>query len=586
MECLYEDGGKPEIAMLMSDFEGAIDMAWGKSDWKKLDTTGKCVKHGQWATADRTMPNGEKFGHKRAAVWFNHVFATCEESFRTGVGVTSAEWRAKGDIAGAEFLLQLAAHSKAPLCRWPSLPCPFIGSGAGESVNQLFKGSKPGEKRRKLTLVQLVRKVLLVGYRSSEVLREGPQKCREQRTRAENQLLKNKGKMDSGTYVLLRAGLQQLTWRAFEIFSRAAGQAGRHTACVGEWRVWSNYQAIAAPNVKYVHKIVPVNGTWTCVVARTGKPCWENKIRGLFCSHMCAYAQKLIAAGGNFDHRLIGRSSIPRHRAVKATQPACELPTQFAEPRLTTPAPLSDCEVDLSDAVKLLKQCAARAGTDGIQALKQLMQLRLLGGQAGDDCHKLADAFMVARVTRMPAAPREHVTQNNVRYSNHVKSPSKLQKKRDRNKGDVRMYASGRRSQRREHTRVNMTGVTLTGKNVHVGKNSFSLEWAKQTGLLDPVHRVHYISPFTAPRDEDQYSVLNRLGMYRDEVIGLDLEYSGPVYPTKRKRGQVYDASMLILSNRLGTVLYHLYQFQEANADCMHWPGPYVSKQLVNGKWQ
>ena len=54
--------------------------------------------------------------------------------------------------------------------------------------------------------------------------------------------------------------------------------------------------------------------------------------------------------------------------------------------------------------------------------------------------------------------------------------------------------------------------------------------------------------------------------MFYQRVIGLDLEYGGPVYPTKRRRGLVYDASVLILTSREGTVVYHLYQYQDQNS--------------------
>ena len=163
----------------MSDLEGAIDAAWNQSKWQRVKETGKCVIHHKWAVCKRKMTNGEIFGPARTEVWYKHVFATCSASFKDGVALTVAKWRKQKDHVGAQFLLDLATNSKAPLHKWPPITCPHISGGSGESVNQMYKGVLPGEKRVKMTQVQLVRKIIKLGYRSFEVLRDGPVQCKK-----------------------------------------------------------------------------------------------------------------------------------------------------------------------------------------------------------------------------------------------------------------------------------------------------------------------------------------------------------------------------------------------------------------------
>ena len=100
--------------------------------------------------------------------------------------------------------------------------------------------------------------------------------------------------------------------------------------------------------------------------------------------------------------------------------------------------------------------------------------------------------------------------------------------------------------------------------------------------------QVSYLSPFTASTEEKQREILEKAGMYTSPVIGMHLEWSGPVFPTKKKKtAQVYDASLLVLSTRMGTILYHLFQYQDPNNGGLIWPGPYLTKtRLPNGKWK
>ena len=326
-------------ALLMSDLEGSIDIAWKKCDWQKLDSTAKCVKHSKWNVAKRLMNNGQKFGHTRTKAWYSLVYATCAASFNDGVGITSTRWRNDGDTPGADLLLDLATTSSAPLHKWTPTPCPFIASGAGESLNQVYKSVQPGEKRLKLTLVQLVRKIIDSAYRSSVVLKDGPREAKVQREKALEKLRAQKGKICQGKYALLLAGLQMLTWRAYQLFSAAVSEGEKHTARVGKWEVWSNYKSISAPDLKYRHTILHEDGVWSCLT-NTGKPCWANRIRGLFCSHMCSYAQKIIAGGGKFDITIVGQSAIARHRAnlklTPSSMPVLEQPTSFIPGRHET----------------------------------------------------------------------------------------------------------------------------------------------------------------------------------------------------------------------------------------------------------
>ena len=46
--------------------------------------------------------------------------------------------------------------------------------------------------------------------------------------------------------------------------------SAKHEVLLKEWTVWSKYEAITAPSVKYEHKvIVEADGTWSCQVTHT-----------------------------------------------------------------------------------------------------------------------------------------------------------------------------------------------------------------------------------------------------------------------------------------------------------------------------
>ena len=300
----------------MRDLEHAIDPAWDRCDWQKVPSSARCVIHSKWSTAERKMSNGQKFGSQRAEEWYRYMFATCAASFKDGIGTTAKLWRDKGDNVGADYLLELAATSSAPLHKWTPCPCPYVTSASGETLNQVMKQVTPGEKRKKMTFVQLIRRLIKTAYRSCALLHSGPLKSLTKSRQAEMKIRKSRGRVSPGKYTLLLGAVQQLTWRAFVTFRRHANSASKHTCIMGKWEVWSQYQELSAPDVKYRHLIEQSpTGSWRCIIARSGRPCWENKIRGLFCSHMCAYAEKLVTAGGEFDVRTIGKSSLARHRA-------------------------------------------------------------------------------------------------------------------------------------------------------------------------------------------------------------------------------------------------------------------------------
>lgn len=99
----------------------------------------------------------------------------------------------------------------------------------------------------------------------------------------------------------------------FKIFKEMVRSSDNHTAKLEKFVVWANFKGIARPTDVYQHKITINDGVWTCTCS-DGRPCWENRIRGLFCSHMIAYAIQTIRNGGSIDLRAIGKSSLTRHR--------------------------------------------------------------------------------------------------------------------------------------------------------------------------------------------------------------------------------------------------------------------------------
>lgn len=151
------DGWKPRSALLMRDREDAIETAWNACKWEKVTSTARCSTHSKWNVSKQKMQNGEPFGPQRADAWSSLVFKTCVESFQDGVGYYVKLWEKKGDKYGAVHLQELAQTSDAPLCKWTPVACPFVASGAGESLNQMFKSTpKTGQRRKKLTLLQMV----------------------------------------------------------------------------------------------------------------------------------------------------------------------------------------------------------------------------------------------------------------------------------------------------------------------------------------------------------------------------------------------------------------------------------------------
>lgn len=141
----------------MRDREDAIETAWKACKWDRVTSTARCSTHSKWSVSKQKMQNGQVFGPDRAEVWNSLVFKTCLDSFRDGVGYYVQLWKKQGDKYGSNHLMELAQTSDAPLCKWTPVACPFVASGAGESLNQIYKGTpKTGQRRQKLTFLQMV----------------------------------------------------------------------------------------------------------------------------------------------------------------------------------------------------------------------------------------------------------------------------------------------------------------------------------------------------------------------------------------------------------------------------------------------
>lgn len=68
--------------------------------------------------------------------------------------------------------------------------------------------------------------------------------------------------------------------------------------------------------------------------------------------------------------------------------------------------------------------------------------------------------------------------------------------------------------------------------------------------------------------------------------VTLPCTHTGPRYPSKKKRAHIYDSSVLILSTRKATIVYNLFQYQDLNSDCVHFPNPYLPRvKNEDGKW-
>ena len=132
--------------------------------------------------------------------------------------------------------------------------------------------------------------------------------------------------------------------------------------------------------------------------------------------------------------------------------------------------------------------------------------------------------------------------------------------------------------------------TTLTGTTEEVNSDEFTKAKAISKDLLDSQHSILYLCPFTASRAAVQRKHCEKAGLFAvddDEfIVGMDLEYSGPRYPSKKKKGHVYDASVLILSTRKGTIVYNLFQYQDYNSDAVHFPNPFLPRvKNEEGKW-
>ena len=124
-------------------------------------------------------------------------------------------------------------------------------------------------------------KVIKFAYRSWKLLHEAPQKSRLQMEKLLSKHLNKKGRGCKGRYALLLAGMSMFTHRAFQIFSDHVSESESHHAVLERNVVWSNYEQVSAPDVKYEHNIIiSATGVWRCEVGSTKKPCWQHRIRG------------------------------------------------------------------------------------------------------------------------------------------------------------------------------------------------------------------------------------------------------------------------------------------------------------------
>ena len=449
-----------------------------------------------------------------------------------------------------------------------------------------MKNQKDGEKRIKSTQVQLVRKLLKVAYRSSEVLLKGPVDAEKQKKKEHRKLQQQKGKICSGRYAILFQALDTLTWPAYKQIKSNLDEGARHTPVLGEFRVLSRYQPLSAPEKKYVHDIVEKDGRWHCIV--DGEQCWQHVIRGIFCPHMCSLAQQTISGGGIFDIRIVTRSTKSRHRL--------SVQKQFKVPDLVKPVDLfknivpPNRNLSTQQITRSLGALYQLGGEKCLTSLHQLIQLKLLGGTTSAMAHKLVFKFMnSSRLheydvhTDQPSSPMD-----NMRYRNNEMSLSLRQERRIKNRGEKGAFSTGRSARKKEIIRKKMANVKLSGINNDVGSNFFTLKKAQSKGLLSSIHEVRHVTPIFFHTESKQRKLLEQFGFFTEKNIGLDLEYTGPMYPNRKKKsGAVYDASMLILTNFRATLLYHLYQYQDQNSDGIHWPGPYLPKfkNEKTGKW-
>ena len=593
---------QPRRAFLMRDGEGAITTAWDQSVWPSTCDTGQCLTHGRWTVQKAAMANGEQFGPVRGQAWYGLLFKTCAQSYADSAGEIIAVWEERGDHVGAQHLRKLMKESKAPLHRWPEFACPGITAQGSESINQVIKKSpKDGTRRFKQTWNQFSKTVISVGYRSYQLLLEGPRVDKGRRAKRMKKLQRERGAMSNGKYAVLLASLEQLTFRAFKMVEKMVAESERHhvehgdeqDVVHGTQQVWANYQALSHPDHKYVHLIRQINDKWVCTVQADGKACWQNKVRGILCSHIAAYAVKTINAGGKVDFRCIANTCLPRHRATQVEVVGRRPPTLY-EPnydRLYTLPQLSQEENNtIYSLMDTARTCARRAGPSILDMLGEFLQLRLLGvGPGSKKVYELADKIMtcVRAEDHGPLIRKDKGDTSKPIYVNNEVDPGNKQRQRMRNRGDVAALSVGFKAQQRLAVKKKQQNVVLSGTNERLDTKYATVEKVQAYGFICTPHNIYYMTPFTASQVHEQRKILQEAGLFEANLVGIDLEWGGPRYPTRKVRAKIYDASLLVLSCRTATVLIHLYQYQDVQSKCMQWPGPYLTKvhNKRTGRW-
>lgn len=301
-----------------------------------------------------------------------------------------------------------------------------------------------------------VSKVIKVAYRSWKVLRDAPAQSRMEMAKLLTKHENKKGRGCKGRYALLLAGMTTFTNRAFKIFSEHVSESENHHAVLDRNVVWSNYEQVSAPDVKYEHKIiVNATGKWRCEVASNNKPCWQHRIRGLFCSHMCAFAIAKIRGGGEVNLKAVGLSSLDRH-----TGSSVQVEEDIV-PRLVRTGPYVPLSVDVKKSsqdpamkqlIHTLSKYFVRVGQEGIEKLNNLVEYRLTGGCAGPIATELVNAFMAVKTVAPIEDRGTHVDkQRRNAYSNNPTDPGNLQRRRMQNAGAraVSAVSTGRAAKRK-----------------------------------------------------------------------------------------------------------------------------------------
>ena len=160
--------------------------------------------------------------------------------------------------------------------------------------------------------------------------------------------------------------------------------------------------------------------------------------------------------------RIIGQSSIGRHQStlLTTTIPVVSEPASFQFPASEVK---NDNSLDV--VIKTVREYAVRAGDEGIRALQQLLQLRMLGGSTGSQEYQLCDTIMLstANLNTPVQASMSSPTPMSVKYSNHERSPSRKQTRRIRNSGDLSAFSTGLRNKRQAELKSTLTNLTLSG---------------------------------------------------------------------------------------------------------------------------